>query len=101
MKVSFFIGVIISILAMLIGFLSNDYNITFKITGILSVIGLIIAGILNGTFISGDRYRANLLSGTKEDNNRKIKIVNYLLLLVSPNIIVVTIIFIYTKYFSY
>lgn len=91
---SFFIGLVISILAILIGFLSNDYNITFKITGIFSGIGLIIAGILNGTFISGDRYRANISSGTKEDDDKRIKIVNYLLLLVCPNIVICIIYFI-------
>lgn len=94
MKLSFFIGLVISILAILIGFLLNDYNITFTISGVLSTVGLIIAGILNGTFISGDIYRANLLSETKEDNIKKTKIVNYLLLLICPNIIVVIIIFI-------
>lgn len=95
LKASFFIGLLVCISAILIGFMLNDYNIAFKITGIVSVACLIIVGILNGAFISGDKYRFNLFSETKEDNNKKAKITYRLLLLAFYNIVVTIIIFVY------
>ncbi len=94
MKLSFFIGFVVSMLAVFIGFLRKDYNITFKITAGVSAVSLIISGILNGTFINSDRFRANLLSETKEDNNEKMKSLGYLLLFVIPNVVVAIIIFV-------
>ena len=88
MRVSFFIGLVIAIIALLIGCLLKDYNITLKITGIVSVSCIVICGILNGSFISGDRYRDNYISETKDDRNKKIKIVNNLLLVLMFNAIV-------------
>ena len=88
MRVSFFIGLVIAIIALLIGCLLKDYNITLKITGIVSAGCIVICGILNGSFISGDRYRDNYISETKDDRNKKIKIVNNLLLVLISNAIV-------------
>ena len=85
---AFFIGLVIAIIALLIGCLLKDYNITLKITGIVSVSCIVICGILNGSFISGDRYRDNYISETKDDRNKKIKIVNNLLLVLISNAIV-------------
>ena len=85
---SFFIGLVIAIIALLIGCLLKDYNITLKITGIVSVSCIVICGILNGSFISGNRYRDNYISETKDDRNKKIKIVNNLLLVLMSNAIV-------------
>lgn len=81
-------GVIIAIVAHLIGFVLNDYNLTLKITGFVVISSFIISGILNGTFISGDRYRANLLSETKGDRDKKMKIIKYLLFISIPNVII-------------
>ena len=67
----FLIGIVIAIVANLIGFLLNDYNITLKITGFVVGGSFLISGILNGTFISGDRYRANLMGETKDDRDKK------------------------------
>jgi len=88
LRVSFFIGLVIAIIALLIGCLLKDYNITLKITGIVSVSCIVICGILNGSFINGDRYRDNYISETKDDRNKKIKIVNNLLLVLMSNAIV-------------
>ena len=63
MKLSFLIGLVIAIVAHLIGFLLND------------------------TFISGDRYRANYIGETKDDRDKKMKIIKYALFLSIPNII--------------
>jgi len=86
------IGAVIAIGAHLIGFILNDYNITLNITGFVVVGSFVISGILNGTFISGDRYRVNYQNETKEDRDKKMKIIAYFLSLSIPNIIVCIII---------
>ena len=93
LKLPFLIGLVIAIVANLIGFLLNDYNITLKITGFVVGGSFIISGILNGTFISGDRYRANLIGETKDDRDKKMKIIKYALFISIPNIIIFIIIF--------
>lgn len=95
MKLSFFIGLIIAIAALIIGFLLNDYNISLKIIGVVIAGSFIISGILNGSFIEGNRYMLNHLTETKEDRDQKMKIVKYLLTLSIPNIIVFIIILLF------
>ena len=97
MKLSFLIGLVIAMASYLIGFLLNDYNLTLKITGFVVIVSFVISGILNGTFISGDRYRANFLSETKEDRDNKMKIMKFLLLLSIPNVIIFVVIMIFTN----
>ena len=89
----FLIGIVIAIVANLIGFLLNDYNITLKITGFVVGGSFLISGILNGTFISGDRYRANLISETKDERDKKMKIIKYAVFVSIPNIIIFIVIF--------
>ncbi|WP_160688152.1 DUF5316 domain-containing protein [Clostridium sp. C2-6-12] len=87
MKASFIIGLFFVIIANLIGFFLNDYTITLKITGIIVAGAFIVAGILNGSFISGEMYRNNFLSETKDDRNNKMKIIKYVLLFSIPNLL--------------
>ena len=89
----FLIGIVIAIVANLIGFLLNDYNITLKITGFVVGGSFLISGILNGTFISGDRYRANLISETKDERDKKMKIIKYAVFISIPNVIILIVIF--------
>lgn len=98
MKLSFFIGSIIGIIALLTGFLLGDYNITIKITGFVIAAAIAISGILNGSFVNGDRYRANFLSETKEDRDKKSEIINFLLVLSTPNIAIFIILFVFGKF---
>lgn len=95
MKLSFGVGLVIVMAAYLVGFLLNDYNLTLKITGFVVIVSFVISGILNGAFISSDRYRANLLSETKEDRDNKMKIIKFLLLLSIPNVIISVVIMIF------
>ncbi len=87
MKLTFFIGVFIAIVVNAIGVVLNDYNIALKIFGVICLGSCISSGILSGAFISGDRYRANSLSETKDDKVRRMKIVNKLILLSIPSFI--------------
>lgn len=98
LKISFIIGLIITLVALVIGTLLKNYNITLQITGFVSVGCIIISGLLNGSFVSGDRYRANYLSETKNDRDKKSKIINHLLLVLIPNIIVAVMILILNLY---
>ena len=95
MKLSFFIGSIIGIIALLMGFLLGDYNVTIKITGFVIVAAIAISGILNGSFVSGDRYRDNYLSETKESRDKKAEIIKYLLVLSIPNIVIFVVLFLF------
>lgn len=87
MKVSFIIGLVIAIIANLIGFFLNDYTITLKIAGVIVGGAFIVVGILNGTFVSGDMFRNNFLNETEEDKNNKMKIIKYALFLSMPNLL--------------
>lgn len=95
MKLSFFIGLVIVIVALFIGFLWNDYNITLKIIGVVIAGSVLISGILNGSFIEGDRYMFNHLTETKDDRDQKMKMVKYLLTLSVPSVIVFIIILVF------
>lgn len=97
MKTPFFVGLVIAIIAHMIGFLLNDWNITLKITEVIVIGCFLMGGALNGTFISGDRFRANYLSETESDRNKRIKSSNYLLILSIPSLII-SIILVALKY---
>jgi len=88
LKTSFIIGLIVAIVAYIAGLFMNDYNITLKISGFLSAFCIVICGILNGSFISGDKYLANYLSEGKDERNKRTKIVSNLLIILIPNIVV-------------
>lgn len=81
--------------ALFIGFSWNDYSITLKIIGVVIAGCFIISGILNGSFIEGDRYMFNHLTETKDDRWQKMKMVKYLLTLSVPSIIVFIIILVF------
>ncbi|NFO48410.1 hypothetical protein FDB40_16105 [Clostridium botulinum] len=55
----FLIGSAIVIIGYLIGVSLNDWNIILKISEFIVVGCFVLSGILNGTFISGDRFRVN------------------------------------------
>jgi len=95
LRLSFLIGSVVTIIGCLIGFFLNDWNVTLKITGFVVVGSFLISGTLNGTFISGDRYRANYQNETKVDRDRKMKIIKYLLFLSIPNVIASIIILVF------
>ncbi|WP_431802967.1 DUF5316 domain-containing protein [Halobacillus andaensis] len=46
---------------------AGDWSLFLKITAGIALAPLILAGVLTGAFISGDRHRANFHSETKDD----------------------------------
>ena len=59
MKTSLGVGLITAIIGILTGFILNDWSITSKVCGYIGIGCLILVGIFNGVFISGDRSRGN------------------------------------------
>ncbi|MBB3108469.1 hypothetical protein FHS18_000497 [Paenibacillus phyllosphaerae] len=47
---------------------------------IIGIVGFVLAAIFNGTFVSGDRQRANFYSETKEDRHARGKATDWLML---------------------
>ena len=67
LKLSFLLGSIFAIIGLLIGFIFTDWNLALKINGSIVVGCVALSGILTGSFISGDQFRANFLTETKAD----------------------------------
>ena len=93
LKLSFLLGSILAIIGLLIGLIFNDWNLALKINGFIVIGCVVLSGILNGSFISGDQFRANFLTETKDYRDNKMRISKYLLSISLPNIIVCIIIF--------
>ena len=91
MKKSIISGLIIMLVSVLMGVILNDWALTAKISGAIGLICIGVAGIADGSFVSGDRYRANASLDTEEDRTRKNKISVFAILIALPNIIVTVI----------
>lgn len=87
MKVSFGIGLVTAIIGLLIGLILNDWSMTVKVCGYIGGGCLVLVGLLNGAFISGDRNRANYYMETKDTRREKESVTNHLLVISLPNII--------------
>jgi len=94
LRLSFLLGLILAIIGLLIGLIFNDWNLALKVNGFIVAGCVVLSGILNGSFISGDQFRANYLTETKDNRDNKMKISKYLLSISLPNIIVCTILFV-------
>ncbi|WP_226036568.1 DUF5316 domain-containing protein [Aquibacillus saliphilus] len=80
------IGVFITLVALVIGSLTGDWNLFLKIVGVAALIPLLISGLLTGAFVDGDRNRANYHTENKEDRQQKNKWVIRFLLISTPNL---------------
>src|SRR5665647_2280880 len=97
MKKPIILGFIIMCISIVIGKILNNWMLTIEICGIIGLICLGIAGLLNGSFVNGDRNRANSSFDTKEDKNNKNKITNFAVAVGLPNIILAVIVFLITN----
>jgi hypothetical protein len=80
----------------MIGLFTQDWELFLKIIGIAAVVPLLMAGLLSGAFVSGDRNRANYHSESKEDRNQKVNWMKIFLLISSPNVTLLVILIIVT-----
>ena len=93
MKKLIILSLIIMCSGIVIGRVFSNWMLTVKICGILGFVCFCIAGILNGSFISGDRIRANSSIDTSEDKIQRSKITNFVIAVGLPNIILAVIVF--------
>jgi hypothetical protein len=79
------IGVFITIVALIIGAFTGDWNLFLIVTGVAAIVPLLLSGLLTGAFVDGDKNRANYHTETKEDRQGKNKWVIRFLLIGVPN----------------
>lgn len=93
MKKSIILGFIIMCSGIIIGMVLNNWMLTIKICGSIGLVCFGIVGVLNGSFVNGDRNRANYATDTVEDKLQKNKITNFAIAVGLPNIILAVIVF--------
>ena len=94
---SVILGLIIAAVSIVVGKILSKWMLTIEISGVIGLICLCIAGLLNGSFISGDMNRANYSFDTEEDRNKKSRITNFLFAVGLPNIILTIIVLLLNK----
>lgn len=81
----FGIGLMITVLFVVYGFFTSDWELTVKVLAISAVIPLLLAGIMTGALVDGDRSRANAYTEVKEGKDRKSRWLVGLLFVSLPN----------------
>lgn len=81
---SFVSGLVIVILAVMIGFVSYDWSWLIRISGTVAFVSILGSAVVSGILGSGDRIRANY--SREEDWKRRQEISLNLLLFGSPSI---------------
>ena len=84
----FLIGTLLSIIAIFVSVIIWDIHMVHVLTGAISLIFIATAMLLSGTFISGDRMRANQASEADEDRDNRTKVVNRSLIMAMPNLVI-------------
>ncbi|PKR77496.1 hypothetical protein CEY16_12280 [Halalkalibacillus sediminis] len=79
------VGLLNTLCAVIYGFVTSDWDMVLKVIGVSALLPLLVAGLLSGAFVSGDRNRANYHSENKMDNDDKRKWIIGLVLLSAPN----------------
>lgn len=83
-------------IALCLGLLSG-WGLAINVTGGIGIVLLLLAGILTGAFISGDRARANYMVESKENKDFKKKYSAVLFLCGLPFLIIALVIYVLTK----
>jgi F0F1-type ATP synthase membrane subunit c/vacuolar-type H+-ATPase subunit K len=82
-------GSTIAIISVIIGFITSACHIVFIISGISFLLPFLLAGLLTGAFIGGDRIRGNYYTESKEDREDKSFWTKNLILLGIPNLLII------------
>ncbi|GEL76433.1 DUF5316 domain-containing protein [Tenuibacillus multivorans] len=82
----FGIGLVVTAVASLIGYLTNNWELSLIIIAIAGLGPLFMAGFMTGAFVSGDRNRANYHTESQKDRIAKNQSMKKLLLLGAPNL---------------
>ena len=93
MKKAIILSLILMCISIVLGKVFNNWLLTIKICGSISLVCFGLAGVLNGAFISGDRFKSNNFINKKEDKIVTGKIINFVMVVGSTNTILAGIIF--------
>lgn len=85
---SLIIGTTLGVVIALFLGLFSDWGLAIKVTGGIGVISLLLAGVLSGLFINGDRTRVNNNFETTEDRKLRNKQSSVLFLFGLPLLII-------------
>jgi hypothetical protein len=91
------IGTIVNVVIALLLALISTWEMAMKVTGGVGAISWVLAGILSGAFISGDRMRANNNIETPEDNKSRNNLTSVFFIFGIPFLVTALIIFLITK----
>ncbi|AND41478.1 DUF5316 domain-containing protein [Cytobacillus oceanisediminis] len=87
MKKSFLLGILLSFFLFLFGF-STNLDAFILISGGIGLGCLLIAGLLSGVFISGDRIRANFATETSSERQKRYNRMLSFVVFGAPNFLV-------------
>ncbi|MCJ7840130.1 DUF5316 domain-containing protein [Lederbergia sp. NSJ-179] len=79
------LGILLAIISLIIGFVTNDWMLVLKISGVVVLIPLLLAGLFTGALAGGDRVRANYASESRDSREERINWVKNFLFIAIPN----------------
>ncbi|WP_139207368.1 DUF5316 family protein [Halobacillus dabanensis] len=92
----FGIGLLIMVSSVFYGLFTEDWELAVKVLAISALLPLLIAGIMTGALVDGDRSRANAYTEVKEGKDRKNRWLAGLLFMSLPNAGFIVVLFIVT-----
>ncbi|RBP86212.1 hypothetical protein DFO70_13018 [Cytobacillus firmus] len=87
MKKGFLIGILLAFFLFLFGFFTN-LDVFILISGGIGLGCLLVAGLLSGVFISGDKIRANFTTETSSEGQKRYNRMLTLVAVGAPNFLV-------------
>ncbi|MGD6901039.1 DUF5316 domain-containing protein [Bacillus infantis] len=82
-------GIVLAGLAAAGSYAAENWNLSWMLSGTVSIASILISELLFGVFISGEQNRANLHTESKNDRKKRQKIGGGVLLFGLPNMIAV------------
>lgn len=92
-----FIGTILSSIGVSISILLWGMERAYFISGIIGCVLIVIAMIMSGSMVSGDRMRANLATETRKHRDERNKFTANSFLMAIPNILITIILYYFVK----
>lgn len=80
-----YIGIVTACIVIIFGLVMKDLQLAMNITSWIGIILLVVAMLLSGVFVSGDRMRANQAAETTERRKERNKTTFNALLMAIPN----------------
>ena len=85
-------------IGIIVGKLLNNWMLTIGICGVIGLMCMGIAGLLNVLFVNETRNRVNSLFDTKDANINKNSLTYFSFVVAVPNIVLAVILFLITKH---